>query len=166
MIWIRNYQPEDAKAVGCLIADTYSEYNLSFATPEELVKLLGPFWFARSEQLDHRQAIAAAIEAEMVFVAQDQDQVVGVLRGRSERLQSLFVHGSHHRRGIGRLLVQRFEEVCLRQGSSQVKVAATLYAVPFYAHMGFKKTTGVRPGWSFGGTGLIYQPMKKVLLAA
>ena len=29
--------------------------------------------------------------------------------------------------------------------------------------MGYKKTTGVRACWSFEGTGLQYQPMKKVL---
>lgn len=163
MIRVRNYKRTDAQAVGCLIADTYSKYNLMFASPEELVKLLGPFWFARSDQIGHQQAIAAAIEAEMVFVAHDEDQVVGVLRGRSERLQSLFVDGDHHRRGIGRGLVQRFEAECLRQDSRQIKVSSTLYAVPFYTRLGYKKTTGVRPGWSFGGTGLVYQPMKKEL---
>jgi hypothetical protein len=42
-------------------------------------------------------------------------------------------------------------------------VASTLYAVPFYQMMGYKKTTGVRPCWSFGGRGLVYQPMKKLL---
>ena len=44
-------------------------------------------------------------------------------------------------------------------------MAATLYAVPFYLSMGYKKTTGIRPGWSFEGTGLVYQPMKKLLNA-
>jgi hypothetical protein len=29
--------------------------------------------------------------------------------------------------------------------------------------MGYKKTTGVRPGWSFEGLGLVYQPMKKIM---
>ena len=40
---------------------------------------------------------------------------------------------------------------------------STLYAVPFYTKLGYKKTTGVRAAWSFEGTGLLYQPMKKVL---
>jgi hypothetical protein len=42
-----------------------------------------------------------------------------------------------------------------------ISLAATLYAVPFYEAMGYKKTTGVRNCWSFGGRGLKYQPMKK-----
>ena len=164
MISIRKYNQDDAQAVGILVADTYSEYNLSFASPEELEKLLGPFWFARSDEPDHQEAIAAVIEAEMVFVAVEEGEVVGVLRGRKERLQSLFVRADHHRMGIGRQLVERFEDECRRQGSRQVKVSATLYAVPFYTRMGYKKTTGLRPGWSFGGSGLVYQPMKKIMV--
>ncbi len=35
-----------------------------------------------------------------------------------------------------------------------VRVVATLYADPFYRAMGYKKSTGVRTGWSFEGRGL------------
>ena len=44
-----------------------------------------------------------------------------------------------------------------------IRLASTLYAVPFYTRMGYKKSTGVRNGWSFEGSGFQYQPMKKVL---
>jgi len=40
---------------------------------------------------------------------------------------------------------------------------ATLFAVPFYQAMGFKKSTGMRKMKSFEGEGLPYQPMKKIL---
>jgi GNAT superfamily N-acetyltransferase len=163
VITIRPYRETDADCVGVLIADTYGEFNLAFATPEERGKLLGPFRYARSSDPAHRQAIAQVIWSDMVFVAEDDGQIVGVLRGREERLGSLFVRGDHHRRGIGRMLVECFEEECLRQGSTEVKVFSTLYAVPFYTEMGYKKTTGVRAGRSFEGSGLKWQPMKKRL---
>ena len=166
MFIIRRYQEPDAEQVGRLIADTYSEFNLSFASPEERKLLLGPFQYARSAEKTHQDAIARVIRAEMAFVADDEGQIVGVLRGRKERLQSLFVSGDHHHRGIGRGLVSRFEDECIRQGAPAIRVASTLYAVPFYAKIGYKKTTGVRPGWSFEGRGLIYQPMKKRLAAS
>jgi GNAT superfamily N-acetyltransferase len=73
------------------------------------------------------------------------------------------LRGDYQRRGIGRKLVERFEQECIRLGATQIKVASTLYAVPFYVEMGYKKTTGVRTGWSFGGSGLKWQPMKKRL---
>jgi GNAT superfamily N-acetyltransferase len=98
-------------------------------------------------------------------VAEEGDEIVGVLRGRRERLGSLFVRGDHHHRGIGRRLVARFESECRRQGVTVIRVASTLEAVPFYLALGYKRSTGVRAGWSFQGTGLRVQPMKKNLRA-
>ena len=163
MITIRDYRESDAPSVGRLIADTYGNLNLGFASPEEKERLLGPFRHARSPDQAHQEAIARVIRASMVFVAEDGGHIVGVLRGRKDRLQSLFVREDHHRQGIGRRLVERFEQECARQGGSIVRVAATLYAIPFYTAMGYRKTTGLRSGWSFEGTGLRYQPMKKIL---
>ena len=99
----------------------------------------------------------------MVFVAEDAGKIVGVLRGRSDKLQSLFVRQDYHRQGVGRRLVERFEHECEQQGSAEIKVQATLYAVPFYLAMGYKRTTGIRQMRSFEGRGLQYQPIKKVL---
>lgn len=42
MIIIRVYRETDAESVGRLIADTYGDFNLDFASPEEKAKLLGP----------------------------------------------------------------------------------------------------------------------------
>lgn len=163
MITIRDYQERDAPNVGRLISSTYSEFNLAFASPEQLGAFLGPFWRAESTAAAHQEAIAQVIRSEMVFVAEDEGTIVGVLRGRKDRLASLFVHGNYHRQGIGRQLVGRFEDECRRRGATVIRVAATVYAVPFYLAMGYKRSTGLRSGWSFEGRGLPVQPMRKVL---
>jgi GNAT superfamily N-acetyltransferase len=163
VVLIRDYRVEDAQSIGRLIADTYGEFNLSFAPPEDRALLLGPFQHAYSPEKEHQEAIARVIRSEMVFVAEEEGEIVGVLRGRKERLASLFVRGDHHRQGIGRRLVARFGQECLRQGVTVIRVASTLYAVPFYLALGYKRSTGVRPGRSFEGRGLMVQPMKKRL---
>jgi predicted N-acetyltransferase YhbS len=165
MIAIRPYREDDAERAGILIADTFGAFNLSYAPPNEQQRLLGPFRNARSTDPAHRQAIAEIIRAEVFLVAEDEGAIVGVLRGRKERLQSLFVAGSHHRRGIGRRLVELFEEACRQQGAARIRVAATLFATPFYQKLGYKKTTGVRTMPCFDGEALPYQPMIKVLAA-
>ena len=66
-------------------------------------------------------------------------------------------------RGAGRRLVRRFEQECLARGVTVVKVASTLYAVPFYQALGYRRSTGVRSMRSFQGSGLPYQPMRKTL---
>ena len=163
---IREYRESDAQEVGRLIADTYAQFNLSFASPESRDRLLGPFRHAYSLDKAHQEAIARVIRSEMVFVAVCDGEIVGVLRGRKERLASLFVRGDRHREGIGRSLVERFERESLGHGVRMIRVAATLYAVPFYLRMGYKRSTGVRNGRSFEGRGLEYQPMKKTLESA
>jgi GNAT superfamily N-acetyltransferase len=160
---IRRYEERDAASVGVLIAETYSRFNLSFVPPEELSLFLGPFRHAGSPDPAHREAIARTIRSAMVFVAEDEGEIVGVLRGRKDRLASLFVRGDHHRRGIARRLVEQFEAECVQQGITVIRVAATQYAIPFYLAMGYKRSTGVRTGWSFEGKGLPVQPMRKVL---
>jgi GNAT superfamily N-acetyltransferase len=162
-IIIRDYQETDAPRVGRLIADTYSAYNLDFLTPEEKRPFLGPFQHAYSSDTAHQEAIAEVIRSEVVLVAEVEGEIVGVLRGRKERLASLFVSGDHHRQGIGRGLVEHFEQHSQEQGVCVIRAAATLYGVPFYLAMGYKRSTGVRSGWSFEGHGLPYQPMRKVL---
>lgn len=166
MIIIEAFHEDDAPAVGRLIADTYGEYNLSFAAPEQKALLLGPFQHAHSPDREHQETIARVIRSEMVFVAREGAEIVGVLRGRKERLGSLFVRGDHHRRGIGRGLVEHFEQECLERGYTLLRVASSEYAVPFYLAMGYKRSTGLRSGWSFQGRGLKVQPMRKVLAAA
>jgi GNAT superfamily N-acetyltransferase len=163
VVTIRDYRESDAQTVGQLIADTYGEFNLSFVPTADRGPFLGPFQYARSPDRTRREAVARAIRSEIVLVAEEDGEIVGVLRGRKERLASLFVRGDRHRRRIGQRLVERFEQQSQRQGVTVIRVAATLYAVPFYLKMGYKRSTGMRAGWSFEGTGLKIQPMKKIL---
>jgi GNAT superfamily N-acetyltransferase len=163
MITIRPFRDSDARQVGILIADTFGDFNLSYASPEDRQLLLGPFRHARSQDPAHQEAIAQIIRASIMLVAEDKGKIIGILRGRKERLQSLFVDGKYHRQGIGRQLVERFERMCLHQGATDIRVSSSLYAIPFYTQMGYKKTTGVRSGPCFDGTGFKYQPMRKRL---
>jgi GNAT superfamily N-acetyltransferase len=165
MLLIRNYQEaSDASVVGRLIADTFSEFNLTFAPTEERSLYLGPFQHARSLEAGDQAEIARLIRAEMVFVAEEEGEIVGVLRGnkpRFGRILSLYVRGAYQWHGIGRKLVERFEQDCQWEGIRQVRLASTLYALPFYLKLGYKRSTGVRASFSFEGRGLVYQPMKK-----
>ena len=164
-IQVRSYQDADCAAVGNLIAATYSRYNLGFAPEDQQAKLLGPFQHARSEQPAHQAEIARAILAPTVLVAVAGDEVVGVLRGRPGRLHSLFVREDYHRQGVGRLLMRRFEAESAAHGVTQITLASSLYAVPFYRAIGYTRSTGLRSMKSFGTPGLLVQPMKKLLQA-
>jgi GNAT superfamily N-acetyltransferase len=149
MFTIRRYQKNDAEQVGILIAETYGAFNLPEMTPEKREAMLGPFAFARSSTLEHREAIAEAIEAPSVWVAEQDGEIVS---------------RKYHRQGVGRSLVEQFEAEYVTQGVTVFKLSATLYAVPFYLSVGYKRSTGVRSMHSFDEGGLLYQPMKKVVM--
>ena len=169
MFTIRRYRKSDSQQVGVLIADTYKKFNLSELSSEQQKAMLGPFLHARSKDQSHQQRIAEVIRAPSVWVAELGGAIVGVLRGgRVDELgrtvlQSLFVSGKHHREGIGRALVEKFEREYISRGITVFKLLATLHAVPFYLSMGYKKSTGVRGIHSFDGSGLPSQPMKRVI---
>jgi GNAT superfamily N-acetyltransferase len=160
---IRNYSDDDASAVGRLIAQTFRTYNLSHAELEEQERLLGPFRHAFSDDPAHREGIRNILKSPMLYVAEEEGEIVGVLRGRENVLASLFVRGDHHGKGIGRKLVEHFERESRAQGVTWIRVASTLLAVSFYQAMGYKKTTGIRPCPTFDGTDFKQQPMRKVL---
>jgi len=164
-VTIRRYRESDAETVGCLIAETFRRFNLSYASVEEQKRLLGPFRHAGSSDPAHRREIAALLRAPTVLVAtvRETGRIVGVLRGRPGRLHSLFVHEEFHRRGIGRAMMAAFEETCRASRADRITMQSSLYAVPFYQALGYKRSTGVRSGPCFDGTDFPYQPMKKLL---
>lgn len=160
---IRDYRQEDAVAVGLLIKNAYSKYNLDYLKPDDLPAFLGPFFYAGDGIPAHQQAIHSMIRSQFVYLAEVEGRIAGVLRGRMDRLGSLFVDGAYHRQGIGRCLVEHFEREVRDHHGTVIRVASSLYAVPFYLKMGYKRSTGVRKSWSFQGHGFPIQPMKKVL---
>jgi len=166
---IRRYKKSDAVRAGILIAETYGGFNLPEMAAEKRASMLGPFAFAHSSAPGHRKSIAQAIEAPSVWVAEADGEIIGILRGgRTDQLgrtvlSSLFVSGKYHRQGIGRALVKQFEAEYKAKGVSIFKLSATLFAVPFYLSVGYKKSTGARSMHSFEEGGLPYQPMKKIV---
>jgi GNAT superfamily N-acetyltransferase len=163
MITIRTCQENELPIIARLIADTYRDFNLTFAPPAERDQLLGTFRHAYDGDDAQKEALARRMRSEILLVALDAVEIVGVVRGEKEKLHSLFVRGDHHRQGIGRRLVEAFEEECMRRGYSVIRLTATLFAEPFYLSMGYKRSTGVRPWRAYGGEGMFVQPMKKVL---
>ena len=94
----------------------------------------------------------------LFFVAEKNNQIVGMLRAVENSIVNLFVHKNFHKQGIGKKLVHRYERECKKYGYRKIVLRSQIYAVPFYQACGFKKTMGIRNKY-----GLIIQPMKKQL---
>jgi GNAT superfamily N-acetyltransferase len=109
-----------------LIKNTYSEFNLAFLPKKDREPFLGPFFYAGSSDPAHLQDIKRMIKSEFVWVVEEREKIVGVLRGRMDRLVSLFVEKPHHSQGVGRLLVERFEEKIIERDGKVIRVASSI----------------------------------------
>jgi len=128
--------------------------------------IIRKFKKAVREYVDHYNPKKTNIETisnnfsktKIFYLALENNKLIGVIRGNKNRITNLFVRKGHHKKGIGKKLVQRFEKTCYKLGSQEIKIKASLYAAHFYQKLGYKKTTGIR-----NFKGLRIQPMKKIL---
>ncbi|MCY1006975.1 GNAT family N-acetyltransferase [Nannocystis pusilla] len=85
--------------------------------------------------------VQAMRQGEQFFVAVDADaQVVGFAAHRVEagdHRVAVYVRGRASRRGVGSSLFAAAEAVARARGASEIRVDASLVAVPFYAARGF-----------------------------
>lgn len=154
MIKIRKYKKEDLIACANLTRNTYRDFCFSDGDTAASKRYMDMYDIKKNADQTRRMMEMSKI----FFVALMKDEIVGLVRGSKERIRGLYVSSKHHKAGIGKLLVERFEKEAHNQKSKEIKARASLYAIPFYQKMGFKKTTGIR---LMGGVKV--QPMRKYL---
>lgn len=152
-IRIVKLQLKYVKDVCRLSVKTYKEFCAHEDTREAAQRYINHYNFNKNKN----EVIRKYQSYELKFIALIEDTVVGIIAGSRDQINNLFVAGKYHHRGAGVLLYRAFEKSSIKKGSRAIKVDSSLYAIPFYKKMGFKKTTGVRSLF-----GLIYQPMKKI----
>jgi len=95
-----------------------------------------------------------------VFVALENDQIVGVISIRNvSHISLLFVDEHYHKNGVGRGLIEYVREYMISElGQNVVTVNAAPYAYGFYHKMGF-----IDRGLETTTDGITYTPMELYL---
>ena len=92
------------------------------------------------------------IEEGTVWVAEDNNKVIGYLAGSVEgtpsyatksiaELDNFYIDKEYRKKGIGKKLVQEFKEYCMKLGVEEMKVTASsknMNAREFYKYIGFE----------------------------
>ena len=105
-------------------------------------------WCELPRERDSIYLLAVTHQAPFTVLAEVQGKPVGVLVGnvavdRSRAyVQHLAVTPAYQRQGIGRRLLERFEETCRQWGVPQVWLLAV---VPIYAATGYQESTDYFP---------------------
>jgi len=138
---IRKYKNSDLKEASDLIRNTFKRFNSRDATKKGVRDYIESYTLKEKniEKIKKRFS-----RTSIFFVAEENKKIIGLIRGNPERISNLFVKADYHKKKIGKKLVERFEKEAIKKKSKLIKLKASIYSVPFYQRMGYKKTTGTR----------------------
>ncbi|PLX20756.1 hypothetical protein C0584_04915 [Candidatus Parcubacteria bacterium] len=153
MFKIRKYKKSDIAAISEIMKKTFLKCNKNDSSDEAVNRFLADLDISDGSGNLHKKLLHRT-----VFVAVMDDRVVGLVSGKGSWIGSLFVDHRYHKKGIGRKLVEEYENNFKKRGLKFITLRSSVYAVGFYQSIGFKKTTGLR-----NYKGYTIWPMKKTL---
>lgn len=127
-ITIRGFENGDASDVSQLITDNLTLIN-SRDYGEKAVRQLARFY---SPPL-----LLEFAQNGDVYVAVEQSKIVGTAALAQDRVRNVFVRIEHHKRGIGKILMQHIEDIARQQGKVRLALRASVSAVVFYQKLGY-----------------------------
>ncbi len=92
---------------------------------------------ARVEQSFSPTAVSGLLMRRLVFVALDQDTIVGTASLDDRVVRTVFVDPKLQGLGIGRALMAEVERVAVERGVAVLAVPSSVTAQSFYAKLGF-----------------------------
>ncbi|CAI8742294.1 GNAT family N-acetyltransferase [Pseudomonas soli] len=127
---IRRAQREDAEAISRIVITALRESN-SQDYPAEVI--------AQVEQSFSPAAVSAMLDSRMVFVAVNQNELLGTASLDGEVVRTVFVAPTHHRTGVGKRLMEAVHTAAIRAGVTALRVPSSVTAQGFYARLGYHK---------------------------
>jgi putative acetyltransferase len=130
MLNIRPARQDDCQSIMRVHADAVSGIRTALYTPEEIQAWGVPRKPESYEEL---------IRSKEFFVAEEDGEIVGfgVLNQNSAEVEAVYVSPKAGRRGIGLRVLQKLEERARALGLEQLRLNASLNAVPFYKRAGY-----------------------------
>ena len=126
---IRPAQREDAEGISRVIVSALRATNAK-DYPEAVI--------ARVEQSFSPAAVSDLLARRIVFVAVNDDVVVGTASLDGRTVRTVFIDPGCQGRGIGRALMAEVERTAVERGVAVLAVPSSITAEPFYAKLGFK----------------------------
>ena len=139
---IRAVIPSDVPALSALIQNTLLISNSHDYDLRTIRTLMAAF---------SSQAVSRLIRQRQMFVAQVNGRLAGVVALEAGEVYSFFVAPDRQGRGVGRELLAFVEGRAREQGVRHLFLSASLTAVGFYEHLGYRRTGEVSDG-RFGRT--------------
>lgn len=155
MIRIRKFKITDTERVSYVISRVFLEFNNKEGSKIAVQRYIDSFDIKNGlENVKNK-----FLKSKIFFVALNNKEIIGLIRGNKSYIIGLFILGSYHNKGVGGRLMGIFEKECKKLGSRGIRIRSSIFAIKFYEKMGYKKSTGIR-----NFKGLKVQPMRKVFI--
>ncbi len=131
MPYIRKARREDCHSISSVHSAAVRGIRTALYTPEELQA-----WAVPKQPESYEETI----RSKEFFVAEDEGGVIlgfGVLNQEIAEVEAVYVAPEAGRRGIGLEILRKLEERASAQGLMELRLNASLNAVPFYEHAGY-----------------------------
>jgi len=151
---IRKFRIENTKEIAQLIKKTFRKFSKNDGPKKAVEAYI-------HEYNDIEKLKVKFQRSPLFYIAEEKGKIIGIIRGDKNRVGNLFVLEEYHGQGVGKELMEKFEKISLSRGSKLIRIRSSLYAVPFYQKMGYKKSGGIIKTKNLFG--LKYQPMLKKL---
>jgi N-acetylglutamate synthase-like GNAT family acetyltransferase len=130
MLNIRRATKEDCQAIIRVHVEAVTSIQTPLYTPEEIQSWATP---------KQPESYEESIRDKEFFVVEEGEAIVafGVLNPNTSEVEAVYVAPSAGRRGIGLKLLQTLEERARALGLEELRLNASLNAVPFYKSAGY-----------------------------
>ncbi len=88
---------------------------------------------------DQPEELITASKKGKMWVAFENNKIVGTLSLQDKRLRRFFVHPDYQRQGIGKQLIKTIIKYMKNNNINEIWVGSIMRAVPVYEKFGFKK---------------------------
>ena len=130
MLKLRRARQEDSTSVGSVHAAAVRGISTALYSPEEIQA-----WAVPKKPESYEESI----RSKEFLVAEDDGNIVGfgVLNQETAEVEAVYVNPEAGRRGIGLEILGKLEERAKARGLRQLRLNASLNAVPFYERAGY-----------------------------
>ncbi|HYJ84931.1 MAG TPA: GNAT family N-acetyltransferase [Pyrinomonadaceae bacterium] len=130
MLNIRQARQDDCQSIMSVHVSAVTAIQTTLYTPEEIQA-----WGVPRKPENYEESI----RSKEFFVAEEDGEIVGfgALNQNSAEVEAVFVSPKAGRRGIGLRVLQKLEERARALGLEQIRLNASLNAVPFYKRAGY-----------------------------
>ncbi|MBD3328633.1 GNAT family N-acetyltransferase [Candidatus Peregrinibacteria bacterium] len=130
MIRIRKFRQRDAQELSALICNTLRLINIRDYSEETIEKMCIHF---------SPEKLTKIAKDRVCFVAVNENRIIGTASLKDNIILTVFVDAEIQGKGIGSKLINKVENLALKNGYKKVKVPSSLTSVKFYEKLGYSQ---------------------------